>query len=520
LRIVPYIAACFIALCSNQALLPQTQTAAQNEEKIGGSPAVTRPVTTSTAHVEQVPSHANGKEYSLLVEASKIIYPKGVATWEQPKLYPTRTISQLDGFTSRPVAIDEWGGRLDDSVPATGYFYVKKVGGRWWAIDPEGHFYFHQGLAGIRTGSTTNPGFLAQFKDKTVWMSKTHELLVDNGIHGAGAWSNVDLIRASGQQSSHPIAYTVILDIMSSYGAKRGGLHKVSGHAGYLGNVIFVFDSGFESYVDGYVKEKVATYVKDPALFGYFSDNEMPLTRDNLDRYLALPEKEEGYLAARKWMADHHAQEPTDALRIEFLGYVVDRYASLVSKAMRKYDPHHMYLGCRFNAEALLAPEVFTSMGKYADAISANYYYIRRAPGSWNAWTPDVEQIAAWEQAAQKPIVITEFYAKGADTGLLNKGGGGWLVATQAQRGAYFQNFALALIQSKDVIGWNWFRYQDADPGVEGAKEGVNLGIVNGDYEVYSTLLDSMKQINRNSYALADYFDRRANAVATADEKQ
>jgi len=465
-----------------------------------GGPAVPQPV----------PSHAEGKEYSLIVEGTRVGYPNGIAAWVAPLAFPTRTMSKLTGFTPGPDARDKWGGRSFRSAEATGFFYVKQVDGRWWSIDPDGHHYFHQALNGIGVGSTSNAGFVSQFGDTSEWMKKTHALLVEHGIQGAGAWSDVQSIRTTAQQAESPIAYTLELDVMSSYAKSIGDTYPSSSDTSYVGGVIPVFDPGFASFVDGYVKDKISTYVDDAALFGYFSDNEMPLAHDNLGASLALPHSKAGYQAAKLWMEEHHASSPTDALRAEFLGYEVDTYAAIVSAAIRKYDPNHMYLGCRFHAEALLDTEVFAAMGKYADVISANYYFEPSAPSSWNNWTPDVNQMDGWEQAAQRPIMISEFYAKGADTGFFNESGGGWLVEGQDQRGQYFENFVLALIQSKDVIGWSWFKYQDTDPeGDVASKEAVNQGIVDVNYDVYWPLLDRMEQINLSSYGLAAYFDGR-----------
>jgi len=504
-------------LCSTAvALNAQTKTISviQAVDTQGTTVPSTNPFDASPVQIEPVPSHAMGKEYGLILPAARIHYPKGVASWEAPKGYPTRVISQLSGFVPTPVALDKWGGRMDRSAPATGYFYTKKIDGRWWAIDPQGHYYIQKALVelGVASSPSAKAAFATIYRDKAGWITKTAEMMTQNGFNSAGAWSDVEAIRHSPMQHDHPIAYTVNLDVMSSYGKSRNGLHTVPGHAGYMGDVIFAFDPGFESFANRYVKEKVAPLLNDPALFGYFSDNEMPIARNNLDRYLALPHKEPGYQAASKWMDDHHASAPTDSLRIEFLAYEVDRYASIVSAAIRKFDPHHMYIGCRFNAQALLAPEAFAAMGKYADAISANYYYINGAPPSWNAWTPDVNQIGGWEQVAQKPIMITEFYAKGRDSGMPNMTGGGWLVATQAQRGDYYQNFTLALLQSKDVIGWHWFKYQDNDPNDSGAElsnRDANKGVMDIRYHPYVPLLEAMKQINTSVYALADYFDQR-----------
>ena len=92
---------------------------------------------------------------------------------------------------------------------------------------------------------------------------------------------------------------------------------------------------------------------------GYFSDNELPFTRDNLDGFLRLPASDPGHQAAERWMQDHHAAAPTDSLRSEFLEFEADLYFRIVSSAIRKTDPNHMYLGSRFHGQALHDPELF-----------------------------------------------------------------------------------------------------------------------------------------------------------------
>jgi hypothetical protein len=162
-----------------------------------------------------------------------------------------------------------------------------------------------------------------------------------------------------------------------------------------------------------------------------------------------------------------------------------------------------MYLGSRVTGKTISCPEVFHVLGKYADAISVNYY---------NSWTPDTQLLAMWEHESGKPEMITEWYVKGNDSGMPNKTGAGWLVNTQAERGDFYQNYALQLIQSKTIVGWHWFKYQDNDPNdphAELSNRDANKGIVNIKYQPYAPLLERMRQMNPNAYALADYFDAR-----------
>jgi len=72
-------------------------------------------------------------------------------------------------------------------------------------------------------------------------MQSTRDQLLANGFNGVGAWSDVDLLRASPAKSAHPLAYTVNVDLMSAYGNKRGGTYEVPGHKGYPENTIFCF---------------------------------------------------------------------------------------------------------------------------------------------------------------------------------------------------------------------------------------------------------------------------------------
>ncbi len=147
-------------------------------------------------------------------------------------------------------------------------------------------------------------------------------------------------------------------------------------------------------------------------------------------------------------------------------------------------------------------------------ATSVNYY---------DVWTPSQQQLALWESESGKPVLITEWYTKAEDSGLANTGGAGWLVKTQHDRGLFYQNYTLALLQSKVCVGWDWFKYADNDPtdiSADPSNRDANKGIVNMRYQPYQPLLEDMKQINNRVYTLADYFNGSADGLAhkeTAD---
>lgn len=190
-----------------------------------------------------------------------------------------------------------------------------------------------------------------------------------------------------------------------------------------------------------------------------------------------------------------------DSHREAFLAFVAEKYFSIVSKAIKKQDPNHMYIGARFYSNEKNHPSFMKAAGKYLDIISCNYY---------GKWTPDTTDMKNWTEWTGKPFIITEYYVKGEDSGMANQSGAGWIVRTQKDRGLFYQNYNLALIESKNCVGWHYFKYQDNDPeakGVDPSNVDGNKGIVNNDYEVWQPMMEKMKELNKQVYKLIEYFD-------------
>jgi hypothetical protein len=387
---------------------------------------------------------------------------------------------------------------------ATGFFHTTKLDGRWWLVDPEGGLSLYKGVAAVgplRT-SGAKAAFQAKFGSKTNWAVQTTALLREHGFTGVGAWSDTAALRSV----SHPLVYTRILDFMGGYGRKRGGTYSQPGHTGYPGDCIFVFDPEFETFCDEHARP-LAADKDDASLLGYFSDNELPFRPASLYNYLALPERDPGNQAALAWLRARHGyqattRDVTPQDQSDFLALVVDRYFSIISKVIKKYDPNHLFLGSRFYGSDLSHPEVFRAAGPHLDVVSVNWYH---------AWSPDADRLAMWEREAGKPVLITEWYAKGMDSGLANLGGAGWVVRTQRDRGRFYENFTLGLIESKVCIGWDWFKYMDNDPGdtaADPSNRDSNKGILSNRYEPYNPLLEAMKELNERTYTLVAYLDQ------------
>lgn len=455
--------------------------------------------------------------------------PLQVEAWKgtgKHEFRDTRTLAQLADFnppSADTIELDSYGGwknappslaSLLKSEPAgrrTPFFHVDKTNTRTWLVTPDGNPYLNIAINTVTTANRDpKPGWTFSSDDE--WRDKTLAYLKSLGFNGTGAWSRDELLSTA---KTNRLPYTPIWNFMSAYGHKRGGTYQQPGHTGYPNDCIFAFDPEFPAFCDQHARLLEPTK-NDPYLLGHLTDNELPFPANALDRYLQLPGDDPGHKAAEAWLADRRktsgnsgpATQPsgaayTDAERADFRGYVIDTYFHAVTTAIRKHDPNHLILGSRFHANELSSPQAFQAAGKYLDVISINYY---------GAWTPRKETLDNWTTWSGRPVVITEWYAKGADSGFKNLTGAGFTVPTQRDRGLFYQNFTLALLAHPRVVGWHWFKFVDNDPNdphADPSNRDSNKGLVNIDQKPYEPLAALMKQLNEAAYPLTGYFDSR-----------
>jgi len=186
--------------------------------------------------------------------------------------------------------------------------------------------------------------------------------------------------------------------------------------------------------------------------------------------------------------------------QLAFSAYAFEKYFSTVRKAIKQVLPNHLYLGCRFWRPNYINPLTLRVAGEYCDVLSFNIY------GTWDPYSDSVY----WEEMSGRPLIVSEFYTKSEDSGLPNNTGAGWIVPTQNDRGHFYQNFTLQLLESRACVGWHWFRYMDNDPeNKNGNSSNIdsNKGIVRINFDPYIVLLEHMKELNRQIYPLTEYFD-------------
>lgn len=438
----------------------------------------------------------------------------------------TVTVDRIAGFaSSADPELDEYGGWKGTHVGnPDGFFRVRKIGGRWWMVDPAGNLFLAKSVGSFTPGNSKRQQKALQekFGIRVRWAADEMAFLKSCGFNSLGAWAADEAVDGSCPTQRMP--YAVLISPMNAYNwsLKKSGretdLFSRVRSGGSSFGFPFVFDEGFAEEAERRLSA-AAKLADDPWLMGYFIDNELQFRLEMLDDCLSKwPEGHVNHDAAQRWI-DARKGRPSCGVndvsledRLEFVAYCLDVYLRTVTGILRRYDKNHLFLGCRFhlwNSE-LRNPAFFRVAGRYMDAVSINHY---------GRWQPDLDAMRNWEQWSGKPFMITEFYVKGEDSGLDNTSGAGWIVPTQEDRGIFYQNFVNGLVGSGACIGWHWFRYGDNDPEDttrDPSNRDANKGIVTWDYRRYMPLVERMKEMNFCIYRLARFHENREHGIITA----
>lgn len=447
------------------------------------------------------------------------------------KTFQTRTFPGLSAYPKEkgPQRRNEFGGWAEGPrETSNGFFRLEKIKDRWWLVDPVGCRYVNMGVAATlpqgwpflsaaTPATLSDPLTLKIFGTKENWAEQTAKLLWSHGFNGEShnGLMQVPLTR----KSQLPLPYIFRMTFMQSFGFATKMLEKGKADAGYPKDCIPVFHPDFESFCEAYATNLLPVR-QDPFLLGIQSDNELVCPMDLLDLHLALDpgqaDQRPGHGAALAWMQTHlghtNLSGVTRRHRLQFIAYVFAQYYRVVQGAIRKVDPHHLYLGSRlWRSTQFDNPYFMRETAPYLDANSINYYWY---------WGPNRDQMAAWYQWGGKPVLISEWYAKAQDTGLSNslEFGAGWLVKTQGDRAKFYQHYTLQLLEEKSCIGWHWLKYRD-DPNSRGSgRAGQNKGLVDENYNPYRELFNAAAEINENAYGLIPFFDNRQMPMGSTHE--
>lgn len=436
----------------------------------------------------------------------------------------------------------KWGGWLaGPRQKATGYFRTEQIDGKWWLVDPEGYLFLSTGIDVIRPDLSTNiKGREAMFTwlpqandplaayyggDKATYNFLKANQLRKNGTADDTAFGDLAVKRLRswgfntiGNWTPEKIGKERQFPYVAAVGT-RGGFATVPGHRN--GKMPDPFDPAFAKDVETQLRPKVALVKDDPACIGYFFDNELPWGMPTLDNEhyvlcfgaLSLgpnsPAKQ-AFLNFLKARYDSVAQlnagwgttfaswdELAAPVKIsttiksatqrkdfsDFLSLYADKYFEVVSSAIKRQDPNHLYLGCRF--AYWFTEEAVRSAAKYADVISFNIY----------TWNPSTYRFA---QQLGKPCIVGEFHFGATDRGMFT---GNITVKSQQERGESYANYVKNILSEPAFVGAHWFQYYD-EPTTGRSQDGenFNIGFLSVTDTPYPELINAARTANNAIY--------------------
>jgi len=420
-----------------------------------------------------------------------------------------KTISETDRF----------GGDMSYKAEATGFFRVEDIDGRWQFITPDGHPFFSKGVNTVKFDGTATENGKTPFREANEkryrtpekWAESQTQRLKQWGFNTLGAWSDWETFREK-------MPYTVIL--------------YVGGSDWLNGTITDCFDPGFRKNVRKELKKSAQPLKNDPWLVGYFIDNEMRWGPDHrgghiFDDYFAMTKEQTGkkrlieflrkrYKSIEQLKKDFQSDartweelatatsishlSDTNALETKrnWAGKVADTFFGITNEELKDVDPNHLNLGARFMGQTVL-PQVIEAAGRHVDVMSINYYWfteetMKTVKHLDPEYLPLDNCLEAHYKACNRPILISEFGFRAADSGLPNT----WppvfpVYKTQIERAEAFAEYAKKAKNSPWITGYHWFEFSDQPAEGRFDGENNNWGLVNKKDDPYEEVISVVR---------------------------
>lgn len=392
---------------------------------------------------------------------------------------------------------------------ADGYRVIEK-NGAWWFAGADNKPFLSLGVDCIGEGfpaaefKKENPGyspFLRPGDTFEKWRDRTAKRLKWWGFNTTGGWSDARYSRESG------VPYTPVLHIGVSLGAPWNDL----------------WDPALPARARELADKLVKPYRDDPAVLGYFLDNEFGWG----DEYFigialgwlaeapgkkrlveTLKELYKGDFAAFQvdfttsatgWDAlagdlktarkSGHGHRAIDAWMYE----VARKYYGVFAGAVRAAHPGVLILGDRFR---VYYPQAVARAARgILDVVSTNY-----DSGEASGWISPA-YFETLHSLSGLPVMVGEFYATARQnrSGNMNSGGAFTLVDTQEMRAAAASAQALNFARFPFMVGWHWFQYHDEPSFGRDDGEDYNMGLVDIYDEPYAGMARSFAEANKEA---------------------
>jgi len=390
------------------------------------------------------------------------------------------------------------------------YITVARTDGHWTFAAPDGNLFRAHGVdwityTGFKDAKTGRSLYreandAAFGGDKVKWAEDTVDKLKLWGFNSLGVSFSRELL---GRGLYHP-------SFVQFSAFRTSGTNKTERSIGP--RFPNVFHPEWEAYCDSLARETCAPQANDRDMIGWFFGNELHWWGSGRGVWkfglftdaASLPDTHPAKQALLKFCGD--VTNVSDDVKTGFIRLCAERYFSVACGAIRRYDPNHLILGCRFMGwEGGAIPDVWEIAAKHCDVISVNQYphlrdgviSVRKEP-----FIEAIERVAGW--TGGKPLLISEWSFLALDSGLPCTSGCGQRFATQGERANAVSAFLTQIDGNPHVIGHNFFMWVDEPAGGLGSGatgEDGNYGLVNAAGTPYSEVVDAFVRYRTGSPA-------------------
>ncbi len=240
---------------------------------------------------------------------------------------------------------------------------------------------------------------------------------------------------------------------------------------------------------------------------GYYLDNELNWWgRGNwwecglLDAVLTqLPKSHTARIEAERILGENPDRRVARKIFTERAARI---YFSTIRKAIRRYDPDHLILGCRFAGVAGAPNEVWRICGEECDVVSVNCYptadiekgtlsfgvadgFLPPGYKKTQEWTPVPMEVMLKQRydICRKPLLITEWSFRGGDVGIPRAESNGQELPTQQARARAIGLFLDSVNNLDYIVGHFFYKWCDERYLAHDGKtvETMNWGVVSMD---------------------------------------
>jgi len=240
------------------------------------------------------------------------------------------------------------------------FFRLEQKGGRWWLVRPNGEKYFSLGLNHIDPATLRYPENVHIWQEKygnsmERWLKESvAPNLKDWGFNCVG-WNQEVISRGqSNHRHSRHFTYEEYqwLGMPYCHQLPFADFHQWEAE---VKNPDF-YSLGFAAWCDHVAREHCVPLANDPNLIGYFYiDCPTWLHVRDINEW-------KGPLFDEKKLNSKAGREELTALTAQ--------YYKVTHDAVRRYDPNHLILGDRYEANAPLTMEIIEGARPYVDVLS------------------------------------------------------------------------------------------------------------------------------------------------------